>query len=945
MSGYFLDVFLGNSSTISSEDAEVIFEDSAALSIEAMADSAVLLQNEDDTLPLDDSITKVNVFGWASTQWLGGGSGSGGVARVQTDLLTALEEYGISYNEELTAMYQDFHGAREYAALSSYPEQSGELYEPSINDEDYYSKELLENALAYSDTALVVFGRWNGESNDASMQQYKQTRKDGEIIVDSERTQLDLSTEEEELLAYVAANYENVIVLLNTGNVMTLEQIETIDGVDACVLTGLTGTYGAEAIPKLLWGEESFSGKTADTWAYDFSTAASYANSGSIGVGSYTNAEGLYPANGTNNGNVGASVEYTQVSYVDYAEGIYVGYKWYETADAEGFWNNVSNEYGEGYEGVVQYPFGYGLSYTSFDWEVVDAPVDGTAITDADTVSITVKVTNTGDYEGRDVVELYATPPYYKGEIEKASVNLIAYEKTSVLAVGESEEIVLTFDVADIASYDAYDANNNGFVGYELDAGEYIFSLRTDAHTLKDCENAEIVCTVEEGIILPVDTDTGNEVSNKFTGEDAVDGYSLDGGEQGIVYLSRADFAGTFPAESVSSREMPDAVAALNLYTEEMAQDWIDETDEEIRVGENNGLKLTENGVLTELGYTLGKDYENEQWEALLDQMTVEEMENLVYHGYAHTNAADSVGKNMTVEQDGPSQAGGFYGNTSTTGFPSSSTLACSWDQDLMYRIGQAQGKECQTQGINGWYAPAVNIHRSPFNGRNYEYYSEDAYLSGTACGNVVAGAKDMGVYCFVKHFVCNDGEAYIYRDSVYTWMTEQTLREIYLEPFRILVEDYDATGIMSSYNRLGAVWAGGSEALLTGILRDEWGFEGAVITDYSDHHEYMNGDQMLRAGGDLWMDGFNSGSASVETSSNSYQQALRRASKNILYMYANALAVNQDYVETHPDGVLASTGITNSLADTVRLAVNCLAALLMVLAVLGIVKDIRYKK
>ena len=936
------------------EKTKAVHEAANELAIQIEGEGAVLLQNKDKTLPLSEDVKKVNVFGWASTQWLGGGSGSGQVIFVGTDLLAALSQYGISYNEDLVKMYQGFQSGRENAdTLNSSPDQSCVLYEPAIGDKNYYTDELLAGALDYSDTAIVVFGRFSGESNDCTRVQYKRTAKGGDIVTDNSRTYLDLSVEEEDLLKYVAANYENVIVLLNTGNVMAVSQVESIPGVDACMMVGLTGTNGASAIPAILWGDVNPSGKTADTWAYDFATSAGYANSAETGVGVYTNGKGLYPYMGIKNGNLGRTYEYEQVSYVDYAEGIYVGYKWYETADVEGYWDDVVNEFGEGYKGIVQYPFGYGLSYTNFKWEVTDAPKG--AITGEETLSVTVKVTNTGSVAGKDVVELYYTAPYYTGQIEKSAVELAAFGKTDVLQPGESQELTLSFESRKMASYDCYDANKNGFAGYELDAGEYVLSLRTDSHTVV----SEIPLTLASNVQLPNDPVTGAEVSNKFTGDSAVDGVSVDGSDAGqnIKYMTRADFAGTFPSKNVPSRELGEKAVALNLYTNEMAQAWINENDAPVTLGAKNGLSIEHNGKLTDLGVKLGSDYNAEDWEKLLDQMTLDEMMDLTLHGYCHTAAVASVGKPSTIDSDGPAQYGSFglllfglldvvpYENT---GFPNAGVLAQTWNTELAKEMGRACGSEAGELGAIGWYAPATNMHRSPFNGRNYEYYSEDSLLSGQMCGNTVAGAKDTGIYCFVKHMICNDGEAGIFRDSVYIWMTEQTLRETYLEPFRILVEEFGATAIMSSYNRIGAVWTGGSKAMLTDVLRGEWGFEGAVITDYSDNHEYMNGDQMLRAGGDLWMDGFAGGSTlAYETESNSIHQALRRASKNILYMYLNARVSNQEYAKAMGDDSLLKPNITVTFPIWKVLigAVDAVAALLFALALWGLLRDRKLRK
>ena len=369
-----------------------------ALAADVEAEGTVLVQNNENTLPLAADNKKVNVFGWASTAWLGGGSGSGGVNAVNTDLLAALTAYGIEYNTELTDMYKDFQPGREYAkTLKSRPEQSGRLYEPDISNTTYYTQSMLDNAKNFSDTAIVVIGRLAGESNDATKQQYKRTEKGGDIVVDDTRTMLELTTEEENLLTYVGANYAHVVVLINSTNVMELGQIETIPGVDACLIAGLSGSEGATAIPAVLWGDKEPSGRTADTWAYDLTTAASYANAGMEGVGAYADAEGLYPADGTVSGNLDTYDAYEQVSYVDYAEGIYIGYKWYETADAEGYWDGVSNEHGTGYDAVVQYPFGYGLSYTTFAYSDLKA--------DADKVTFTI--TNTGSRAGAEIAQLY----------------------------------------------------------------------------------------------------------------------------------------------------------------------------------------------------------------------------------------------------------------------------------------------------------------------------------------------------------------------------------------------------------------------------------------------------------------------------------------------------------------------------------------------------------
>ena len=561
-----LDQFLGSRSELSEE----LLQAGNSLADQIQAEGTVLLRNEENTLPLSGDNKKVNVFGWSATQWINGGSGSGQCATLETDFLSALKKAGVEYNQDLIDMYTDFLDNRPFTgasggALSTFPEEFSQL---------------LDNARAYSDTAIVVLGRQTGESNDTPAAQYKQTVKDGDIVEDDSRSYLEISTEEEELLNYVGENYDKVIVLLNTTNTMNLSFLETIPGLDACLLVGGTGANGTQAVVDILYGEVNPSGHLTDTYAYDFATGASYANAGKNGISYYTNGEGLYPDDGeTTNGNDTGKPLYEGVAYVDYVEGIYVGYKWYETADTEGYWDNVSNDFGTGYDGVVQYPFGYGLSYTSFDWEIIDNTKG--SLTKDGTVSVTVKVTNTGDTAGKDVVQLYSDPPYYDGQIEKASVNLIDFAKTDMLEPGESQEVTLEATVESLASYDCYDQNANGFVGWELDGGDYRFMVSRSSHE----HVAEFTCNAAENIQYPVDSYSGAEVHNLFTGDDAVDGVSLDGSDSdaNITWLSRADFSGTFQSEKAPERAMTDNVRALNLYTPEMAEAWIDPDDEPVK--------------------------------------------------------------------------------------------------------------------------------------------------------------------------------------------------------------------------------------------------------------------------------------------------------------------------------------------------------------------------
>lgn len=900
-----LDGYYGTYSVKTNKDTmNAYLEQGEEIAFDVQAEGSVLVQNN-GLLPFSEDVTKVNVFGWAVADWHPSGSGSAKTLNAETDFLQALKNYGIAYNTELTDMYESFMAYNPYHnALQSYAEQTCRLYEPEITDTKYYTEEMLANALDFSDTAIVVLGRYSGESIDCPKVQYKITEtkdgtyEDSAIVVDATRTFLDISTEEEALLSYVTENYDNVVVVVNNTNQLNLNFLETIEGIDACLVAGTSGINASNAIPAILYGEVNPSGRLADTYAYDFATAASYANAGAEGEGMYTDADGLYPADGvTTNPNVGDYPLYEGLSYVDYVEGIYVGYKWYETADAEGFWDEVDNQYGKGYDGVVQFPFGYGLSYTTFSQEIIDAAPANLKLEKDNEISITVRVTNTGKEAGKEVVQLYYTAPYVPGGIEKSVRELCGFAKTDILEPGEYEDVTITFSVEDMASYDCYDANANGFKGYELEAGTYKILLMKNAHE-KVSEDTVVCYTVEENVQYETDLDTGALVYNKFTGEDALDGVSLDGSDSGanIVYLTRADFKGTFPTAVVNNRKMTDNVADLNLYTEEDANAFINECDEDIVTGQNNGIVLYDENGFTPLATELGADYNHEKWDDVLNQMTLEEMKNLVLHGYTKTMEVASVGKIQTKDYDGPAQMGGFANciQGETTGFPNATVIAQTWNTDLAYDFGLIEGAQAGQLGIEGWYAPAANMHRTPFGGRNYEYYSEDEFVSGMMAAKTVEGSLDAGTYCYMKHLICYEQDSM--RDSLYTWMTEQALREIYLKPFQIAIEEGGLTGIMTSYNRLGAVWAGGSYALMTGVVRDEFGFKGTILTDYSDHQNFMIMDQALRAGGDLWMDGFVMGDFTYETESNSFKQQLRRACKNILFMWLNAGQENIEY-------------------------------------------------
>lgn len=908
------------------DDEEGGLSQGQAMSREIVEEGTVMVKNN-GVLPLSRAeVSKVNVFGRASTDWLYSGSGSGQVqpetndASLNVDFLKALTNYGIEYNTELANMYRRFLSPQGYGGAIGGGPGYYKIADPDIDDKQYYSDSLLQGAKEFSDTAFVVIGRRAGESTDPTKYQAKWANQE----TDYDRHYLEISTEEEKLLNYVGANYENVIVIINALNTMELGFVETIPGIDACLVMGGTGTRGASGLPGLIYGDVSPSGKLVDTYAYDMEDNVNFNHVGFDGITYYGNASGLYP-DGVKLNSLPTTP--TGPYYVDYIEGIYVGYKWYETADAEGIWDErtlsvLDNDGGKttksGFEAVVQYPFGYGLSYNEFSWQILPETTSNfSSLNEKTEIKVVVRVTNTsGTRSAKDVVELYMTPPYYDGEIEKSDVNLVGFAKTGEIAPGQYEDVTITLNGSDLASYDCYDLNENGNTGYEIDRGDYTLTLRTDSHHIKDgCK--PITFNVPETINIKNDPVTNAAVDNLFTGEDAVDGVSVDGlgeagGNQNVAYITRASFPKTTP-EKAAARDIPDIVRQYNLFTSEDEAEWNSATTnafgEELNIepvtwGADNGLSLTdENGVLTDLAKELGnpENYDSEKWDQLLDQLNRSEVLNSIINISASgTGAVPSVGKPALTDRDGPVQAGGFVGGiTRGVGFPSAFMIAQCWSQDIALRFGAAFGVEMQNIGFNGIFGPGCNIHRSPFGGRNFEYYSEDAFLSGTMAANAVYGMKTEGRYALLKHFAVAETETG--RDSYYSWLSEQALREIYVKPFEMAVKDGGCVGIMSSYNRVGARWAGGSVGLQEGLLRREWGFRGAIITDFSDHKEYMNMNESIRMGGDMGMACNVSGNNAV---GDRLDMEIRQTAKNVLYMWLNAeytaFTTNLSYVSAN---------------------------------------------
>ena len=918
------------------------------LSKQIIQEGSVLVKNN-GVLPLDiNEVTQVNVFGHASIDWVYGGSGSGQVipenndASENIDFLKALEIYEVDYNESLISMYYNFAAPfGDIGSINTMYDSFYRLAEPEITDTKYYSNGLLEDAKAYSDTAFVVIGRHAGETEDPTRVQYKANAKQKK---DETRHYLEISTEEEALLKYVGENYENVIVIVNSTNAMELDFVETIPGIDACLVVGATGTRAAEAIPSVLYGEVSPSGHFTDTYAYDMASNVNFKRTSSQGIGHYTNASELYPTGAGSN--AGSSTR-TAPAFIDYIEGVYLGYKWYETADVEGIWNNYTRDVYDndgnlvtlkGYESVVQYPFGFGLSYTEFKWTVESVSIaDGSNIDRNSKIQIQVAVENVGSYAGKDVVQIYLTPEYHRGEIEKAAVNLVGFAKTSNLQPGEREVLTIDVSVEDLACYDAYDLNTNGNKGYELDRGYYQLKLMTDSHTVKNVTFAGgqtdvpgvITYNVPETISFLTDIVTGNPVTNKFTGDSAIDGVSLDGSDsnQNIGFISRVAFPDPYEIPDVEDRVMADNVKEFNTYSKAQASKWDNATTDVFgnpvnssaviwgksagvleydgisyadSLGADGNSKIYVNGQgVTSLGLALGSDYNHPLWEAVLNQITLDEAVNLVRAGNFGNAAINSVGKPKLTDHDGPAQVRSFNaGAARGTGFPCVTVLGQTWSKSLAYTFGINYGKEMGTQGIamDGTYGFGANLHRSAWGGRNYEYFSEDGFLAGTLLAQQVRGLTNTGKYCYLKHLVLYETEHE--RDSMYTWCNEQALREIYLVPFEKAIQDGGCVGIMSSYNRIGNVWTGGSEALIQGVIRDELGFNGTVVTDYVDSWStsFMSIEDAVRAGGDINLGQRNQSLDTGFDDSNRIEAQVKEVCHHVLYMFLSPLSANAAY-------------------------------------------------
>ena len=841
-------------------------EDAKELVIELEAEGIVLLKNN-GVLPLA-SDAEVSLLGRYAADPVYGGAGSGTVdASDCVTLYDGIAASGLVINdtayEWIAANYENY----DKADITMDNPSTATYYIGEIPWSDYSSE---AQASIAGTTALVVIGRGGGEGGDLS-KDLLGTMNDGEhgTFTANDETanyvegqhQLELTQEERDLISAAKDSCDAVVVLYNGSTQFEMGPLMSGDlEVDAILGIGSLGASGSTAVGQVLTGETNPSGRTCDIWPADFTADPTFGN---FGGKRYTDVSDYYAYN--YNGSDAPGYAY----FVEYKEGIYMGYRYYETAAVEAEAGNYS---GFDYDEAVVFPFGYGLSYTTFTQTLDSCETDG------ETVSVSVTVTNTGDVAGKDVVELYYTAPYEEGGIEKSAVVLAAFDKTELLDPGASETLELTFPVSQMASWSSEEG------GYVLDEGDYVISLRTDSHTVVD----EATLTLEAQTYT-TDTTTGAELAARFSD---LDEYM----EANCENLSRADFAGTWPSDA----EDRDA-ASCGIELEEYDYTQNLEDVDMPTTGAENGITLID---------LRGLDFDDELWDDLLDEMTVDEMTSMLNDCAYNTPAVESIGKPATSEPDGPAGFTSLTGATGNCAYCSEFVMAQTWNTDLLYEMGQMIGQEALASGYNGWYAPAMNTHRSPFAGRNFEYYSEDPLLAGKMGAAAVSGAASNGCYAMIKHYALNDQESYRIQ-HLCTWATEQTAREIYLRPFEITVKESSCemkyisddegtvdtvtmpgcTGVMSSFNYVGTQWTGGSHALCTEVLRDEWGFTGCVITDFN-LYGYMDKNWALDGGTDMHLTYSAMTPAFEGTDEACVVARLREASHRVLYTVVNSNAM-----------------------------------------------------
>ncbi len=746
------------------------------LAKDVQSEAVTLLKNDDSNLPLSGK--KVNVFGWGSTNPVYGGTGSGSMSKQYktVSLLDGMKQAGLKTNTELSKLYTDYRKDRPEVGMFA---QDWTLPEVPAKQ---YSDKLVSDAKDFSDEAVVVLTRVGGEGADLPTDMkakgitYKNNSKDYDDFQKGESF-LQLSKTERDMIDLVTSNFKKVTLVYNGANTFQFDFLNDYPQIQSVVWCPPAGQTGFSALGEVLAGETNPSGKTSDTFLKDLTKSVSYNNFGKF---EYTNmADKAAKYKGFTGDDVTAIP-----GFVNYSEGIYVGYKFYETASDEGLIN---------YDDTVAFPFGYGLSYTSFDQKLDSVKYKGGKVT------VTATVTNTGDKAGKDVVEVYYNPPYTDGGIEKASKNLAGFEKTKELQPGESQKVTVKFDDDDMASYDY-----KGVKAYVLEKGDYDISIQSDSHHV-----------IDHKAITVKDTVTYDSDSNTHNGDKTVATNQFDDVAGDVTYLSRADHFANYKEATAAPTNFKMSDKAKEAFYNNSNYDpkkFDKDSDKMPATGAKNGLKLSD---------MYGKDYDDADWDELLDQLTFDDMDNLIANGGYGTQAVKSVGKIQLTDADGPASLNNNFTGVGSIGFPASTAFACTWNKDLAKQFGEMIGDMAHDMHVAGWYAPAMNIHRNAFSGRTFEYFSEDSLLSGVMASSEISGAKSKGVYSFMKHFALNDQETKR-TEMLCTWTNEQAMREIYLKPFEMSVKEGGAQAVMSSFNYIGNTYAGADSALLQTVLRGE---------------------------------------------------------------------------------------------------------------------------
>lgn len=825
-------------------------EEAAEVAEEIMEDGIVLLKNE-SLLPLNET-KKLNIFGWESINPAYGGAGSGGINDLYdiVSLNQGLENAGFSINQELVDFYNNYGADNPEMSIQK---QSWTLPEPPV---DTYSDELIKSAKEYSDVAVVVLSRKAGEGHndipmDVKKAAYDNNSDEYDDFPEGEHY-LQLSQTERDMVDMVCSNFDNVIVVYNGANQFELGFADEYPQIKSVVWCPGTGNVGFNALGKVFSGEVNPSGKTPDTFIYDMTTAPWWNNAEKT---EYTNLANL----AVEGMNAGTAQVYAP-AFTNYVEGIYVGYKYYETAAQEGAID---------YDKTVQYPFGYGLSYTEFEQKMGELKEkDGQ-------ISVDVEVTNTGDVAGKDVVEVYYKPSYTNGGIEKSSANLIEFAKTDLLQPGESQIVTATFSIEDMASYD-----ENNAKAYVLEKGDYVISINSDSHTVLDQKT------------YTADKDVVYKGENKRASDDTEATNVFEDAKGDVTYLSRADHFANYEEATAApaSAELGEPyVSEYHLNSNFDKTTYLNDEDVMPTTGADNGLTLAD---------MRDADYDDPRWEKLLDQLTVDEMANMIAMAGYQTAAMDSVGKVATLDFDGPAAINNNFTGVGSIGFPIEVVVASTWNKQLAQAWGECMGKISQEMGAEGWYAPGMNTHRTAFGARNYEYFSEDGVLAGKMGAKAVEGARKYGVYSYIKHFALYEGNA----KMVSVWSNEQAIREIYLKPFEISVKQGGANAIMVSWSFLGDKWTGESSNLINTVLRDEWGFRGMALTDFfrNNGHGFMNADAALANGVDAMLSTFNGEENNVANPEHPTSVLqMRNACKNVMYTVVSSWAYDGEHEET----------------------------------------------